>query len=294
MAIRPYVALARPFTLLAPVVGTAAAAGAAAAALHRPWATGHLAAALAGALFATAASNAWNQAFDAEIDRENKPHRPIPAGRVSVRGALRAGDALALLGLGAGALASPSFLACLAAGVLGTWIYSAPPLRTKRKTALALLTIAIPRGYLVPVAGWSVVAVPTQADPWALGLVAFLFVLGAAATKDFADAAGDRAHGCETLPVRLGARRAARWIAPFLVLPFLAYPGLGALGWLTPSAGRLWALAGALASLGLVTAYFLLSDPEGLAAGRRGHPAWVGMYLLLVASQVGVLVVYAA
>jgi chlorophyll synthase len=177
-------------------------------------------------------------------------------------------------------------------GLLGTWIYSAPPLRTKRSTLGALFTIAIPRGVLVPVAGWSVIAAPSVSDPWALGLVAGLYVFGAAATKDFADVAGDEAHGCRTLPVVLGARRAARVVAPFLFIPFLLYPVLGALEWLHVPLGRLVVLGLALALSGGVTAFLLLRDPEGLAAGGKGHPAWIGMYLTLLASQVGSWIVY--
>ena len=37
------------------------------------------------------------------------------------------------------------------------WIYSAPPLRTKRRGIWANITIAIPRGVLLKVAGWSTV-----------------------------------------------------------------------------------------------------------------------------------------
>lgn len=284
--------LVRPFTLLAPVVGVASAAAAAAALLGRPWVSVDLGVAFVAATAATAASNAWNQVCDVDVDRCNKPHRPIPSGQVSTRAALLAGDVLALAALLFAATVSFAFLACIAAGLLATWVYSAPPLRLKRRLVAALLAIALPRGVLLPVAGWAVVAPPDRVDPWALGLVAGLYVLGAAATKDFADVPGDEAHGCRTLPVVLGPKRAAAVVAPFLVLPFLLYPVLGAIGWLAVSPWRLGVLAAALALLGVVTARALLADPEGLAHTERGHPAWRGMYLLLLGSQVGTALVY--
>jgi 4-hydroxybenzoate polyprenyltransferase len=185
-----------------------------------------------------------------------------------------------------------TFLACVAIGLVSTWIYSAPPLRTKRLPLGALLTIAVPRGFLVPVAGWSVLAAPTTGEPWALGLVPGLFVLGAAATKDFADVAGDREHGCRTLPVVLGAARAARVVAPFLVLPFLLYPALALGGALTPPLPAWLALAAVLVGLGAVAARSLLADPSRLAT-ERNHPAWRAMYLLMLSNQVGVATVYA-
>lgn len=291
MNAQTFLGLIRPFTLLAPVVGAGANAFAAVAAtgVATPW--GKIALALLSACAATGASNAWNQAFDADIDRVNKPFRPIPSGATSVRGAMRLGDALALAALALAAFVSVGFLACVGAGVVGTWIYSSPPLRTKRLTFGALLTIAIPRGLLVPVAGWAVVTDPLVAEPWALGAVVGLFVLGAAVTKDFADVEGDRAHGCRTLPVIWGARRAANAIAPFLWAPFVLYPAFAAAGLLHPPIWRFALLGLVLSALGVKTAAALLKDPASLAS-ERNHPAWRGMYLLLQGSHVGVMLVY--
>jgi geranylgeranylglycerol-phosphate geranylgeranyltransferase len=39
-------------------------------------------------LLITISTNAWNDYIDIEIDRVNKPERPLPAGRISPRGAL--------------------------------------------------------------------------------------------------------------------------------------------------------------------------------------------------------------
>lgn len=286
--------LVRPFTLLAPAVGVVAGAVVARAATGRPWSPGRVALGVLAALLATAASNAWNQAFDADVDRINKPGRPIPAGLATPRGALLLGHGTALAGAVAAFLAAPWFFVCVSAGLLGTWIYSAPPLRAKRHPLGALLTIAIPRGVLVPVAGWALLSSPDAADPWALGAVAGLFVLGAAGTKDFADVEGDRAHGCRTLPVLLGPRRAARIVAPFLVLPFLLYPLAGAVGWLRPGVGALALLGGALSAVGLGAALLLLRDPQALARRGGNHPAWVLMYLQLLGAHVGAAVVYGA
>ena len=293
---RAIVGLVRPFTMLAPVTGVLFAAAAASSSVPAPYDVRLVALAVLSALCANAASNSWNQAYDAEIDRVNKPERPIPSGRATVRGALALGHAAALLALALGATHAlvarePWFLACVAGGVLATWIYSAPPLRTKRRTLGASLTIAVPRGFLVPVAGWAVLTVPRGLEPFVLGLVPGLFVLGAASTKDFADVEGDRAHGCRTLPVVLGPRRAARIVAPFLFLPFLLYPALSAGGAL-PRPFLAWlGLGVVLAAGGAATARALTRDPESLAT-ERNHPAWRGMYLLMLANQAGVACVY--
>ncbi len=284
--------LARPFTLLAPMIGTLAGAWAAVGARAAGWDWPRVVFAVGSAAFATVASNAWNQAYDVELDRINKPARPIPSGAATVGEALVFGHACAALALALGWFASPWFLLCVALGVSGTWIYSAPPLRTKRRPVGALLTIAIPRGLLVPVAGWSVLAVPDRTDPWALGLVTFLFVLGAAATKDFADVEGDEQHGCRTLPVLMGVERAAKFVAPFLFLPVLLYPVLGALGLLEAPLLNLSVLAGILALGGVLTARSLLRDPAELAKRGGNHPAWIGMYLLMLGAHVGAAIAY--
>lgn len=286
--------LTRPFTLLAPVVGAGAGAVVAFGAGAAPWDSGPVALAVTSAAFATAASNAWNQAFDVELDRINKPTRPIPRGDATVGEARVLGHVCAALAVILGALVSAWFLACVALGLVGTWIYSAPPLRTKRLPLTALLTIAVPRGLLVPVAGWSVLAAPDRSDPWALGLVTFLFVLGAAATKDFADTAGDERYDCRTLPLVMGPARAARVVAPFLVVPFLLYVPLGLLSLLHAPLGSLGVLSGALAVAGAATARLLLADPEQLGERGGNHPAWIGMYLLMLGAHVGAAIAYVA
>lgn len=292
MNLRAALGLARPFTLLAPMVGTGAGAWVAHGAGAGTFDWRHVAPALASAVLATTASNAWNQAFDEPLDAVNKPGRPLPSGRATRRQALWLGHIAAALALAAGALASMGFLACVGVGVLATWIYSAPPLRTKRHLLGALFTIAIPRGALVPVAGWATIAPIHDPEPWWLGLVTGLFVLGAAATKDFADIEGDRAHGCRTLPIVVGPKRAARRIAPFLFLPFLLYPLFGALGLLHAPQLNLCVLGGILVAGGLLTAYALVRDPAGLAEGAGNHPAWIGMYLLMTFAHAGTAVAY--
>ena len=87
-----------------------------------------------------------------------------------------------------------------------TIAYSVPPLRTKQRGLIANITIAIPRGVLLKVAGWSSVKTAAGLEPWFIGAIFGLFLLGASTTKDFADIEGDARGGCRTLPVRFGVR----------------------------------------------------------------------------------------
>jgi 4-hydroxybenzoate polyprenyltransferase len=180
----------------------------------------------------------------------------------------------------------PAFLACVAATVPLTAAYSLPPLRTKRIPFLANATIAVPRGLLLVVAGWAAGGGAARPEAWTLGALSFLYVFGAATTKDFGDVEGDRATGCRTLPILWGPARAARFVAPFLVAPFLLYPAAAAAGLLPGSVAAWAAIGGSLAAPGAVAAFLLVRDPAPPDSGRP-HPAWGLMYAQLAAAPIG-------
>jgi len=185
-------------------------------------------------------------------------------------------------------------------GMLATFVYSAPAWgRTKAHAIGANVTIAIPRGCLLKVAGWSMVASVYHLEPWYIGTIFGLFLLGAATTKDFSDMEGDRIAGCYTLPIRYGVRRAAYMISPFFVLPWLLVP-IGAFftnPWdpahtiLTGHRVLLAILGAILAAWGAYTAYLLVRNPDDLARVEN-HPSWTHMYLMMMAAQIGFAVAY--
>jgi 4-hydroxybenzoate polyprenyltransferase len=164
---------------------------------------------------------------------------------------------------------------------------------------IANWTIAIPRGCLLKVAGWSMVASVYHLEPWYIGVVFMLFLLGAATTKDFSDMPGDRAGGCQTLPVRYGVKAAAWMIAPFFFLPWLLIPlGIAVDNpwWageriLTGNPSALLALGTLLTLWGAYTVYLMVRRPEELAT-TENHVSWKHMYLMMMAAQLGFLVAY--
>jgi 4-hydroxybenzoate polyprenyltransferase len=181
------------------------------------------------------------------------------------------------------------WIVVIAAAITG--VYSVPPFRTKRLGIWANVTIAIPRGVLLKVAGWSSVKTVLGLEPWYIGAIFGLFLLGAASTKDFADIEGDRAGGCRTLPIAYGVKAAAWMIAPFFVLPFVLIP-LGVwLGILTGNATLLMILGPALILYGIYTVYLLVRKPEDLAT-TENHPSWTHMYRMMMVAQVGFALAY--
>jgi 4-hydroxybenzoate polyprenyltransferase len=238
-----------------------------------------------------AASNAINQIYDLEIDRINKPARPLPSGALSLRQAWGFTLACYLLTFILAASVNLPFLVIVFLTTFITYAYSGPPFRTKRFGVLANFTIAIPRGCLLVVAGWSSISSPWDRDPWLVGLVMGLYILGAATTKDFSDMAGDQAHGCITLPIRYGVRKSVWIISPFFVLPFLLLAWLGTGGYLAGDQAFLAGLGLFLAVWGGYVAYLILRKPEDLTL-EANHVSWKHMYLLMLAAQIGIGIAY--
>src|SRR5512142_3350354 len=294
-----YVDFARPFTLLAPALGMASGgATAIGAAPRETWNWWLVIYPAIGALMAAvlnAASNGLNQIFDLEIDRINKPKRPLPSGRLSLGEAwtftmLAFALAWMLAWLVAPGGRHECFWLVVAATVI-TSLYSVPPFRTKRLGIWANVTIAIPRGAMLKVAGWSSVKTIAGIEPWYIGLVFGLFLLGATTTKDFADMEGDRRGGCRTLPIQYGVTRAAWMISPSFVIPFLMIP-LGA--WLGVLTGNFWllqALGLVMTVYGLYVCYLMLRRPEELAIDEN-HVSWAHMYRMMFVAQVGFALAY--
>jgi 4-hydroxybenzoate polyprenyltransferase len=298
--LKSYLDLARPFTLLPPALGVLSGAVTAWGAGHaKPALTGELVLPVVwGTLMAAvlnAANNALNQIYDLDIDRVNKPKRPLPSGALSLRQAWGFTWATFALAWLLAWLAAPGgrrecfWIVVFTTGLC--WIYSAPPLWTKRRGFWANITIAIPRGVLLKVAGWSTVKTIVGLEPWYIGSIFGLFLLGAASTKDFADIEGDRAGGCTTLPILYGVKRAAWIIAPFFVFPFMLIP-LGVWrGILTGNATLLVLLGLGLVLYGIYTVYLLVRRPEDLAT-TENHPSWTHMYRMMMLAQIGFALAY--
>jgi 4-hydroxybenzoate polyprenyltransferase len=323
---RLYFAFTRPFTLLPPTFGVVSGAVTALGSAHHPdpaqrFTVPVIASIALGSVCAAllnGASNAVNQYHDLEIDRRNKPQRPLVSGAISPRAGLRFAWLLYVAALlptwmivpGAGdslrERATAPFLRhecffVFLAGLILTLVYSDPAWgRTKRFGFWANLTIAVPRGCLLKVAGWSMAGSVLHAEPWYIGLIFLLYLLGATTSKDFSDMAGDAAHGVRTLPIRHGVDRAARLIAPCFVLPWLLLPlgtvipdpaGSGPI--LTGNPVLLVLLGAVLAAWGGYTVRLILRDPGALARSEN-HPSWTHMYLMMMFAQIGFAVAYLA
>jgi homogentisate phytyltransferase/homogentisate geranylgeranyltransferase len=224
---------------------------------------------LALTLLAGAAVNLYivglNQCEDVEIDRINKPWLPIPADRLSMRGAWRIVVLCAVIS--AVLAVSQGWVEVAAVGcalAIGT-AYSSPPLRLKRFPALAAASISIVRACVVNLGVYLHFASSLGGRPElsdipdsivALTLFVLPFSFAIAVLKDVPDAEGDRRFRIGTFTVRLGARAAFRMGMAALVTGYL---GMAIAGPLLIDDASPWLLAaGHLACLGVLL---------GLAAG---------------------------
>jgi chlorophyll/bacteriochlorophyll a synthase len=289
----------RPFTLVAPALGFVSGAATAAGAPPRAELNAELLLYPAiGALMAAvlnAGNNALNQIYDLEIDRVNKPKRPLPSGRLGMREAwaftwVTYVIALILAGFVAPGGRHECFWLVVAA-TIATLVYSCPPLRTKQRGIWANVTIAIPRGVLLKVAGWSAAKTILGVEPWFIGGIFGLFLLGASTTKDFADMEGDARGGCRTLPITYGVERAAWMISPSFVVPFLLISVGAFTGILTGHFILLQLLAVIMTAYGLYVCYLMLRRPQDLAV-EENHVSWAHMYRMMFVAQVGFALAY--
>jgi chlorophyll synthase len=165
---------------------------------------------LAGPL-ACAASQATNDWFDRHVDAINEPGRPIPSGRVPGRWGLYVAifwsSLTLLMGLALGLWA---FAASIAAVALA-WAYSAPPLRLKLNGWRGNAAVGLSYEGIAWYTGAAVML--SEAPGWPIVALALLYSIGAhgiMTLNDFKAIEGDTAMGVRSLPVQLGAGRAAR------------------------------------------------------------------------------------
>lgn len=238
-----------------------------------------------------------NQCEDVAIDRINKPWLPIPAGRLSVRGAWRIVMACAILAvILAVSQGWVEFVAVGAALAIGT-AYSSPPLRLKRYPALAAASISLVRALVVNLGVYLHFAASlggqTGLSPIPDAIVALtLFVLpfsfAIAVLKDVPDAEGDRRFRIGTFTVRLGVRPAFRMGMAALIAGYLGMAIAGPL--LVDDASGPILAAGHLACLALLLALAARVDLEDPARFSRFYlRVWAlffAEYLLVPAAVV--------
>jgi 4-hydroxybenzoate polyprenyltransferase len=173
---------------------------------------------------ATFSANLVNAATDVEVDKINKPNRPIPEGRVTVREALVIGMLCLILTLSLSFLLGivPFLIAIV--GLTLAVIYSLPPVALKERGLLANIALAFSYSTLIFLWGWAIVA-PLVLDLTVILILIILFIQISAANvvKDLVDYEGDLLTR-RTVPGQLGLRKTILFIAPFMIGIYFLIP----------------------------------------------------------------------
>lgn len=181
-----------------------------------------------------AAGNALNDLADVPADRVNRPAGPLAAGRLSRHSAEGVVFGGAVLGLALAGLVSGT-LVLVALGAFAVMAAYSPWL--KRRGLPGNLAVALIAGLPLFYGALALGAPAAGIVPWALA--AWLH-FAREVVKDLQDEPGDHAAGRRTLPVTLGAARAAR-IACWVLVLFV--PASVLLPWMAGYAGWYFACA---------------------------------------------------
>jgi chlorophyll synthase len=259
--------LLKPITWFPPMWAFACGVVASGAQLSAHWQLVLLGIVLAGPMVC-ATSQAVNDWFDRDVDAINEPHRPIPSGRMPGRWGLYIAIAWTILSLAVATGLGTWGFAAAALGLLLAWAYSMPPVRLKQNGWWGNLACGLSYEGLAWITGAAVMAGGALPEARSL-LLALLYSVGAhgiMTLNDFKAIDGDTRMGIRSLPVQLGAERAARVACWTMALPQVAVIAL-LIGWGAPASA---AGIAALLAAQFVLMRRLVADPVGQALFYSG------------------------
>jgi len=169
--------------------------------------------------FICAYSMALNDVYDVDVDRVNRPDRPIPSGKVTVRDAYRISYICLIAGIGCSVL-SLNFLAVVIAAAYAflSWLYNAKAKKTGFGGNLIVASsLAIPFVYGGAVTMGSIVGSLLLM----MALTAFFSGVGREVVKAMADVEGDSKREVRSVARSRGLRFASVVGALFFLLAVL-------------------------------------------------------------------------
>jgi len=224
----------------------------------------------------TAGGNVFNDLCDLEIDRINRPDRPLPSGRVTPEAAGILAASLFAAGL---VLTIPAGLPCVIIAVMSSLLllfYG----RTLKRTALwGNVAVSYLSASIYPFGG-ALAGLPAMERTLPLAGITFLAMLSRELLKDAEDVAGDSAAGARTVPIVFGVKKTGI-LAYACALGAIAVSLLPVVPWWGPAylvgvgAADVVILFGAARALRCRT-------PECVRISRSTTILKVGMFLALV------------
>ncbi|CDG65607.1 Digeranylgeranylglyceryl phosphate synthase [Methanobacterium sp. MB1] len=226
----------------------------------------------------TGAGNSINDYFDHKIDAINKPQRPIPSGRISLKGALIYSLFLFAVGV------IIAFAIDLLLGIIALFssllmIYYARDLKTK--CLIGNMSISFLTGLCFIFGGIAVEQITVSIY---LGFYAFLMTMAREIVKDMEDQEGDRKEGATTLPIVYGNRTSSILASLFMIIASVTSPILYFIGIFSVFYLPILFLA---IVIFLYSAISILKDQSTENSGKISKKIKLGMAITFVAFAVG-------
>lgn len=167
-----------------------------------------------------AGGNIINDYFDVEIDRINKPFRPLPAGQMARSTALKFSTILFTFGIFLSIFVQIFSFLIASLTAFALVIYSA---RLKRTVLFGNVVVSLLSALAFV---YGALAVDLVERSWIPASFAFLFHLGREIIKDVEDRAADSQARAQTLPIRFGERSALLMATMvfFILIAFTFFP----------------------------------------------------------------------
>ena len=244
--------------------------------------------AMLAVFFETAAGNVINDYFDYKIDLINKPDRPIPSGRISLKNGRNYCYFLFFMGTVCGFFISyltnnwiPFAIVLFADVVLYLYAY-----KLKSTPLLGNLTVGFMTGFGFVFGGFSINNPTIIMTSIFLGFFALVMTTAREIIKDIEDIEGDKADGARTLPILIGAKKPAILAAILIVVDSALCPLL----YYYHVFGILYLPVIAIAVvLFIYSAIIILKSQEREVAAKASKNLKIGMLIAFVAFVFGSL-----
>jgi geranylgeranylglycerol-phosphate geranylgeranyltransferase len=181
-------------------------------------------------LFATSGGNVINDFFDYKIDKINKPERPIPSGRISLKNAKNYSYSLFIISTILSILISylvlniiPFLIVIICCGIMYLYAryFKAMPLIGNIVVAVLTALCFILGGVIL---AFDTSSFPILTTSFALGFFAFAMTLAREITKDMEDVEGDKIENARTLPILVGNKKSSILSAVLIIITALISP----------------------------------------------------------------------
>jgi len=171
------------------------------------------------AAFICSSGYIWNDIYDIEIDRINKPHRPLPAGNISLPSAKKFGIILFVLGFIMVIFLQnlPMIILALFNSVI-LWLYAR---KGKQLLLVSNIIVAFATASTFLYGG---ISNNNFGNSLFIFSAAFIYTLIRELIKDMEDVVGDRSQNIRTLATKYGKEKAKYFALLGIILIFIGIP----------------------------------------------------------------------